>query len=254
MTLAQRRRTVFADPPRFAQRSGLISFWRFGNGGAPGQDSWGTNHLTDGGVLLPGGLQENGIRRNGSNVLSIASNSSLQIGSGDFWLSLWSNRDPGGTSFVGPLGKVGTSGTTASQVEWQVFLSAGIVRFYVSNGTSFNFVTATGGAGSGVWLHTFFWRNAATGILYSIAQTSAVGSNGSTVYATNSTTLTISPQSADFPFSIGKAGDTGLYSGVIDEVCFGKMNAGELGDNVTGYGVQLAELLYNKGMGLKRVA
>jgi hypothetical protein len=106
-------------------------------------DSVGTNHLTDNSTVASAAGKVGtaaDFESGQSESLSIASNATMQMGDIDFTLACWVYHEStgGAQSYIS---KAGTS--TGTTWEYNLRANAGVVQFYVANGSSTAFVAGT---------------------------------------------------------------------------------------------------------------
>lgn len=167
-----------------------------------------------------------------SQSLSVASNSTLQTGDVDFWVSAWFNANSLAANDV----VASSFSTTPATSQWILQLNAStVLRFTAYSGSSQ--LSAVQNVAAGSWYHCFGYHDA-TADLVGLLINGTGGTTATGGLATNSTAS---------PFTIsgfnGSAGSL-FFDGRIECVAFGKSLPGGF---ATTPAATIAATLYNGG-------
>jgi PKD repeat protein len=188
--------------------SGLVSWWKAENNA---YDSVGGNHGTlNGGATYASGQIGQAFSFDGvDDYVQVSDSPSLNIGAGDFSLTLWANYAAVRSGLYGTLpnvfmGQDEGSGTTH---KWIFFSTEGGLYFHVNNAGSSTFVGSDAFTlQTGQWYHLVLTRS---GSLYTFYMNGALA-------GTVTDSMYIPDVSA--PLTIGQAEGRGYFNGLLDEV------------------------------------
>jgi len=196
--------------------SGLAGYWRFEEGeGSEAYDSSGQGNTAVfsgmdetawGSGQIGGGLFFDGV----DDYIEVDDSDGLSL-AGDMTITAWINP----TDFAGTNGIVGkTESNVPSPYDFYTTQTTGTLRFYVGDGSSFQFIESTSPLTVGVWQHVVAVRSGSTGRLYINGE--QVGSGALSVSAVDDNgTLRIGSRDDGVTKMKGGLDDVRIYNRVL---------------------------------------
>lgn len=169
-----------------------------------------------------------------SQSLSVASNSSLQTGNVDWFISIWYNNP---ISVTGSMFSKDSGG--AGNREYNALLQGGVPRLNINDASAASKSAVWGSSTStNTWHHYFAWYD-------SVAQTVNISIDLGAAVSTSTAGFT--PTTTTTTFRIGNDGFSEFFNGQLDAEIFGKNIVG--GFAITP-ALTIQTVLYNSGNGL----